>query len=133
MSKAIAPPTPSTVPPPPPLRLQVRVEMGHGHRIGPGKIALLEAIGATGSITAAGRRLGMSYRRAWLLVSALNQMFDAPVVETVAGGAHGGGARLTELGSGLVVAYRALEQQACDLAQSSLAPFQARLSPGLAR
>lgn len=112
-----------------PMRLQVRVDLGFGHRIGPGKVALLEAIGETGSITAAGRRLGMSYRRAWLLVSALNQMFDGAVVETVAGGAHGGGARLTELGSQLVVAYRALEKAAESAAAEQLAPFHARLTP----
>ena len=81
MSKVAQTPKANAVPVTPPLRLQVRVEMGAGHRIGPGKIALLEAIGETGSITAAGRRLGMSYRRAWLLVSALNRMFDDPVVD----------------------------------------------------
>ena len=129
MSKATVP----SVSPPPtadraPLRLQVRVELGDGHRIGPGKMDLLEAIGQTGSITAAGRRLGMSYRRAWLLVSALNRMFDAPVVETVAGGAHGGGAKLTELGTELVAAYRALEKVTCDMAHERLARFQGRLA-----
>ena len=129
MSKATVPP----VSPAPPadrdrLRLQVRVELGGGHRIGPGKMDLLEAIGETGSITAAGRRLGMSYRRAWLLVSALNQMFDTPVVETVAGGAHGGGAKLTDLGADLVTAYRALEKVTCDMAHERLAPFRGRLA-----
>jgi molybdate transport system regulatory protein len=126
MSKATAPAAP---PLPADLRIQVRVEFAEGQRIGPGKIALLEAIGETGSITAAGRRLGMSYRRAWLLVSALNQMFDAAVVETVAGGAHGGGARLTPFGASLVAAYRALEQATCDTARVQLAPFRARSAP----
>ena len=109
------------------LRIQVRVELGAGHKIGPGKVALLEAIGETGSITAAGRRLGMSYRRAWLLVSALNQMFDEAVVETVAGGAHGGGARLTNLGAQLVVAYRTLEKAAGDAASAQLASFRSKI------
>lgn len=112
------------------IGIQVRVEFDGGHRIGPGKIDLLQAIGDTGSITAAGRSLGMSYRRAWLLVSALNQMFDAPVVETVAGGAHGGGARLTEFGAGLIAAYRALETDAAAMAVARLGPFRTRLTSG---
>ena len=111
------------------LRIQVRVELGAGHRIGPGKVDLLEAIGETGSITAAGRQLGMSYRRAWLLVSALNQMFDQAVVETVAGGAHGGGARLTPFGVRLVTAYRILEKATRAVADEQLAPFLGRLTP----
>ncbi len=120
MRKAPAPVEPSDVPE---LRIQVRVDLGAGHRIGPGKVDLLEAIGETGSITAAGRRLGMSYRRAWLLVSALNQMFDEAVVETVAGGARGGGARLTPFGLRLVSAYRKLEKVTVDVADEQLAPF----------
>lgn len=124
MSKATAPVEQPTMAE---LRIQVRVELGAGHKIGPGKVALLEAIGETGSITAAGRRLGMSYRRAWLLVSALNQMFDAAVVETVAGGAHGGGARLTPFGAQLVVAYRTLEKAAGDAANTQLESFRSRI------
>jgi molybdate transport system regulatory protein len=112
----------------PEMRIQVRVELGAGHRIGPGKVDLLEAIGEMGSITAAGRRLGMSYRRAWLLVSALNQMFDEAVVETVAGGAHGGGARLTAFGERLVSAYRTLEKATGDVASEQLAPFRTKLA-----
>jgi molybdate transport system regulatory protein len=125
MRKAPAPVEPSGVPE---LRIQVRVDLGAGHRIGPGKVDLLEAIGETGSITAAGRRLGMSYRRAWLLVSALNQMFDEAVVETVAGGVRGGGARLTPFGLRLVSAYRKLEKVTVDVADEQLAPFLTKLT-----
>ena len=128
MSKPTGKTSSPAFPPASPLRVQVRVELGGGHRVGPGKIDLLAAIGETGSITAAGRRLGMSYRRAWLLVSALNRMFDAPVVETVAGGAHGGGAKLTDLGADLVAAYRGLEEGARNLALDKLAGFQPRLA-----
>jgi molybdate transport system regulatory protein len=90
----------------------VRIIFGDGQRIGPGKIDLLEAIGATGSISAAGRELGMSYRRAWLLVDAVNAMFARPVVIAAAGGAHGGGAQLTDLGRAVVAAYRRIENRA---------------------
>ena len=133
MSKAAAQPGPSADAADPAglgLRVQVRVEFAVGQRLGPGKIDLLEAIGQSGSITAAGRRLGMSYRRAWLLVADLNRLFDAPVVETVAGGAHGGGAKLTEIGQRLVAAYRALERDTREMAEAKLAPFCARCPNG---
>jgi molybdate transport system regulatory protein len=90
--------------------LSVRLRFGADARIGPGKIALLEAIARTGSIAAAGREMGMSYRRAWLLIDSLNRMFDAPVVHASSGGAHGGGAGLSALGEQLVTAYRAMER-----------------------
>lgn len=86
----------------PRLRIMVRP----GLVLGPGKIELLEAIARTGSISAAGREMGMSYRRAWLLVSALNEMFDRMVVRTSPGGAGGGGAEVTDFGLAVVEAYR---------------------------
>ena len=89
--------------------VSVRLRFADDARLGPGKIALLEAIGRTGSIAAAGRDMGMSYRRAWLLIDSLNRMFDAPVVHASPGGANGGGAALSELGRELVAAYRAME------------------------
>ena len=119
----------ATVPSGRPMCITLRVALSDGRRIGPGKIALLEAIGRTGSITAAGRSMDMSYRRAWLLVSAVNQMFEEAVVETAAGGAHGGGARLTEFGAGLVAAYRALERATTEAADRDLAPYLSRLRP----
>jgi molybdate transport system regulatory protein len=76
--------------------------------IGPGKIRLLELVEETGSISAAGRKMRMSYRRAWDLIAELNQTFRAPLVETRAGGKRGGGARLTPVGSEVVKHYRAI-------------------------
>ncbi len=79
--------------------------------IGPGKVALLEAIAATGSITSAAKRLGMSYRRAWLLVDETNRCLRSPAVDTAAGGRKGGGTALTATGVELVRRYRALERR----------------------
>lgn len=79
--------------------------------IGPGKVALLEAIAQTGSITSSAKRLGMSYRRAWLLVDETNRCLIRPAVQTAAGGQRGGGATLTLVGFELVRRYRALEHQ----------------------
>jgi molybdate transport system regulatory protein len=79
-------------------RLTLRLDFGPGRAIGHGKIRLLEAVRDHGSISAAGRSMGMSYRRAWLLVDALNRLFKAPVVETKHGGSAGGGAELTPFG-----------------------------------
>ena len=85
-------------------------ERGSPLAIGPGKIALLEAIAQTGSLTSAAKRLKMSYRRAWLLLEETNRCLVAPAVEAAAGGARGGGTRLTPLGADLIKRYRALEQ-----------------------
>jgi molybdate transport system regulatory protein len=93
-------------------RLSMRLDLTSGDRIGPGKIALLEAIRSTGSISAAARQLGMSYRRAWLLVDDMNNCFRDPVIEAQPGGAHGGGATLTPFGQKLVERYRAIEADA---------------------
>lgn len=100
-------------------RLSIRIDIGPGFRIGPGKVALLEMIAEHGSIAAAGRALGMSYRRAWLLVEAMNTGFGRPVVEAQTGGRAGGGARLSNLGADVVARYRAVEQAAGEAA----APF----------
>jgi molybdate transport system regulatory protein len=77
--------------------------------IGPGKVQLLEAIRAHGSISAAARAIGMSYRRAWLLVAAVNEMFQEPAVQTTLGGRGGGTASLTPFGAEIVTRYRAME------------------------
>lgn len=106
-------------------RLFLRVDLQPQGRIGPGKIALLEEIDRSGSISAAGRALGMSYRRAWLLVDDLNKLLGEPVVATQLGGSHGGGASLTPLGSDLVARFRALEQAAAPLVREHLGPFEA--------
>ncbi len=108
--------------------VSLRVDLAPGVRIGPGKVALLEAVGRTGSISAAGRALGMSYRRAWTLVDALNRSFDGPVVSATAGGPGGGGAEVTPLGRDLVDAYRDLERRTASLAAERMAAVSARLS-----
>jgi molybdate transport system regulatory protein len=92
--------------------LSIRIDLANGDRIGPGKIALLEAIGSAGSISAAARSLGMSYRRAWLLVEAINYGLREPAVSTATGGQRGGGAALTTVGKRVVDLYRGIEAQA---------------------
>lgn len=79
--------------------------------LGPGKVALLEAIAETGSLTSAAKRLKMSYRRAWLLMDETNRCLVGPAVETAAGGSQGGGTKLTAIGAEFVNRYRALEQE----------------------
>jgi molybdate transport system regulatory protein len=102
--------------------LSIRVDLASGLRIGPGKIALLEAIRATGSISAAARSLGMSYRRAWLLIEDLNNGLREPVVMTESGGRRGGGATLTSVGKRVIELYREIESQA---SSSASRQFQA--------
>jgi molybdate transport system regulatory protein len=94
------------------IRFRLRVTRGPDIAVGPGKVDLLEAIAKTGSITAAARSLGMSYRRAWLLVDTMNRCFRSPVVEAEAGGKRGGGARLTARGAEAVRRYRRIEKLA---------------------
>ncbi len=96
----------------PEFKLRMRITQGELIAIGPGKIALLEALDEAGSITAAAKALGMSYRRAWLLIDELNQSLREPAVATAAGGAQGGGSRLTDSGRALVALYREIEAEA---------------------
>src|SRR5215470_16589524 len=91
---------------------RIRILLGSAIAIGPGKAALLEAIENTGSIAAAGRRMGMSYRRAWLLTKTMNACFREPLVDASKGGIGGGGARLTETGREVLALYRAMEDHA---------------------
>jgi len=93
-------------------RFRLRIGSDREHAVGPGKVALLEAIAQTGSISAAGRKLGMSYRRAWLLVDAMNRACVAPVITTATGGREGGGTVLTATGTEVVRRYRKIEQLA---------------------
>ena len=90
-------------------RLSIRLDLVSGARIGPGKVAVLEEIARSGSISAAGRALRISYRRTWELVEDLNRSLGTPVVETVAGGSGGGGAVLTRAGKAVIERYRAIE------------------------
>ncbi len=96
----------------PAAKLSLRLDFVPGGRLGPGKVALLEAVAETGSISGAARAMAMSYRRAWLLVDELNRMFRAPLVEAQPGGAGGGGAALTPLGREVVAHYRSIEDKA---------------------
>ena len=109
-------------------RLTVRIDFDGKRRLGPGKIALLEAIQQRGSIAAAGRDFGMSYRRAWLLVDELNRMFSAPLVETHGGGRHGGGAALTALGGTIVALYREAERKMNISAMDEIERIEAALA-----
>jgi molybdate transport system regulatory protein len=99
-------PAPRTMPD---TRLSIRLDLTSGDRIGPGKIALLEAIQATGSISAAARKIGMSYRRAWLLVEQINDSLQEPAVTAATGGRQGGGAALTASGERVIALYRSIE------------------------
>ena len=87
--------------------------------VGPGKVAVLEEIARSGSISGAGRALHISYRRTWELVEDLNATLGAPVVQTAAGGSGGGGASLTELGQAVVTRYRAIEEDCSAAARTS--------------
>jgi molybdate transport system regulatory protein len=109
-------------------RLTLRIDFDGDHALGPGKIRLLELVGETGSISAAGRAMGMSYRRAWLLVDALNRTFRLPVVEARGGGTGGGGASLTPFGATLIGCYRAMERDARDALAQRLAELERALA-----
>ncbi|WP_052340799.1 winged helix-turn-helix domain-containing protein [Salinarimonas rosea] len=89
----------------------LRIPLGPDIAVGPGKADLLEGIRETGSIAAAGRRMGMSYKRAWMLVETMNRCFEAPLVETSRGGREQGGARLTEGGARVLALYRAMQEK----------------------
>lgn len=91
------------------VMVRPRVQIGTAIALGPGKIDLLRAIDAQRSISAAARAMGLTYKRAWLLIDSLNQGFGRPVVVATTGGRGGGGAALTPLGQALVARYAALE------------------------
>lgn len=110
--------------------ISLRLDFEAG-RIGPGKIELLERIAAHGSIAAAGRSLGMSYRRAWMLVDEMNRIFGRALVETAQGGRAGGGARLSALGTRVATHYRAAEAAALAASGAHLDALLAELgAPG---
>ena len=120
------------MPPRKKLGPQLRILLGSAIAIGPGKADLLEGIARTGSIAAAARTLGMSYRRDWLLVETMNRSFRTPLVGAAKGGAHGGGARLTPNGSEVLARYRRMETRAQRLLSGDMARFTALLKPGKA-
>jgi molybdate transport system regulatory protein len=106
---------------------RLRILFGDAIAIGPGKADLLDAIAETGSIAAGGRRLGMSYRRAWLLVETMNRSFTNPLVTAAKGGQRGGGAHLTATGVDVLARYRAMEARAEQALAADMATFSALL------
>ncbi len=98
----------------------LRIDFPPDQRLGHGKMQLLELIRETGSISAAGRAMDMSYRRAWLLVDEMNRMFNQPVVESQRGGKQGGGAEVSAFGEELLSRFRALERRFAALAADDL-------------
>jgi molybdate transport system regulatory protein len=107
--------------------IRPRLYLGPDLMVGPGKIALLKGVRDTGSISAAARQLGMSYKRAWYLLNTLNQGFRQPVVEATHGGRGGGGARLTALGEALLAHYATIEAACAAAAAPHLAALAALL------
>lgn len=107
--------------------LTLRVLAANFPAMGPGKAALIAHIDAIGSISGAAREMGMSYRRAWQLVEAINLSFKEPVVVTATGGKRGGGASVTEFGRGLVAQYHAMENKASAAIAGDLAQFAQQL------
>lgn len=110
------------------FRLRMHIHVGPDHSLGPGKIGLLEAIDAEGSISAAARAMDMAYRHAWELVDDLNRCFRAGVIVAGTGGAEGGGARLTPFGRGLVARFRAMERAANGAIARDLASLERELA-----
>lgn len=120
---------PRTSAPRPVARFRLRVTAGEAIFVGPGKVALLEAIRDTRSITAAAKSLGMSYRRAWLLVDELNRSLASVAVESAIGGERGGGSELTALGCELIDLYRRIEATAARACAKDIARLLELASP----
>ena len=110
------------------VKFRLRVTRGVDIAVGPGKIDLLAAIDKTGSITSAAKELGMSYRRAWLLVDTMNRCFKSAVVAAEAGGRRGGGTALTPLGAEVVRRYRRIERAAAKAGAADIRAFLALLA-----
>jgi molybdate transport system regulatory protein len=113
----------------PHLKLKAQIYLGEEIAMGPGKADLLEAVARTGSISAAGREMGLSYRRAWLLVDAMNRCFAEPLVSTAHGGAGGGGARVTAAGEAALADYRRLQAEMEAAAGPGAQTLFAKLAP----
>jgi len=106
---------------------KLRVMYGAEIAIGPGKAELLHAIAATGSISASAKQLGMSYRRAWLLVDTMNRCFREPVVASATGGTGGGGAQVTPFGRRVLARYAAMQARVDRALDPALARFSGLL------
>ena len=123
MAKRAALPRPRAAPKP-----RLRILLGAAIAIGPGKADLLEAIDRCGSISAAARELGMSYRRAWQLADVMNRSFRERLVEAGTGGKRGGGAILTPFGREVLARYRAMEGKAAKSIAAEVRSFQRLLA-----
>src|SRR5712691_9451517 len=110
-------------------RVRISIVFESGARIGPGKAALLESIRNTGSISAAARDMGMSHKRAWLLLDSMNQAFTEPVVTAAPGGAGGGGATLTAFGAEVLERYRRIHDRAAAMASDDVVALAHRARP----
>jgi molybdate transport system regulatory protein len=107
--------------------LSLRIDFNDSERIGPGKIRLLEQIREFGSISAAGRAMDMSYKRAWDLVDEINRICRQPAVDRQTGGKNGGGAALTPFGESLIARYRRIERDAAEAARKELAALRSEI------
>lgn len=112
--------------------ITIRIDFDKSRQIGPGKIRLLELIGEHGSISAASRQMGMSYRRAWGLIENLNAIFAAPLIIAHTGGTGGGSAELTETGREVIRCYREIEDAAAAVRAAELKRLDSFLVPGTA-
>lgn len=116
--------------------IRFRIDFGENANVGPGKIELLERIKTSGSLSQAARQMGISYRRAWLLVDSLNQAFDQPATVNQVGGRRGGGAQVTHFGMVLIERYRRAEMRLNELAGECLGEISRHVrhsSPASAR
>jgi molybdate transport system regulatory protein len=110
------------------VKLRIRVTKGDVIAVGPGKVALLEAIDSTGSISAAAKHLGMSYRRAWLLLDEMNTALKHPAVDSATGGQHGGGSVVTAAGHELIALYRRIETTAARACEDDLRALLSKMA-----
>jgi molybdate transport system regulatory protein len=120
-------PAPKIDDPPLSIDLDLRIHLGDQIAIGPGKAELLESIRRTGSISAAGREMGMSYKHTWLLVDSMNSCFRGALVHAVKGGKKGGGAALTSLGLEVLACYRHMQTLAAEAIVPEVSKFKRRI------
>lgn len=110
-----------------PASIRIRITSGEDIAMGQGKADLLEAIGRAGSISAAARELGMSYRKAWLMVDEMNQCFRSAVVRAAKGGRQGGGAQVTPLGEEALARFRQIQAKASAAIAADVRAFRQKL------